>query len=221
MDVLSTMKDRRSVRAFLDKPVAKEKIEQIIEAARFAPSGVNIQPWKVAVVTGIKRQAICEAFISAFRSGQKMNPDFQYYPLQWREPYKSRRFKCGMALYKALGIERDDKARRKEQWELNYNFFHAPVGMFIYLDDYLEKGSWMDMGMFLQNLMLAARGVGLETCPQAAMAEYPDIVREQLNLVGQHIVCGLALGYADWDHPVNQYRTERESVDTLTTWHWE
>ncbi|HRE30524.1 MAG TPA: nitroreductase, partial [Candidatus Berkiella sp.] len=114
---------------------------------------------------------------------------------------------------------KDDIEKRKEQWYRNYAFFDAPIALVFYLDAKLCKGSWMDMGMFLQNVMLAARGFGLETCPQAALAEYPDIIRRHLNINEHyHIVCGMALGFADWSHPINQYRTAREEVGHFTTW---
>ncbi len=222
LDVSSAIKDRRSVRAFTEQVVAKELIQEILETAKFAPSGVNTQPWQVAVVKGAVKEKISADFTQAFRNGRKPDPDFQYYPTEWIEPFKSRRFACGMALYGALEIDRADKARRQQQWELNYHFFNAPVGLFFYLDAHLEKGSWLDTGMFIQSVMLAARGVGLESCPQAALSEYPDIVRQHLQLAkDQHIVCGMALGYADWDHPVNQYRTDRAALDAFTTWFWD
>lgn len=216
-DVIAIIRDRRSVRAFLDKPISPDIVTQILETARFAPSGVNTQPWHVAVVGQKHREKITQAIISARDNNVPENPDYQYYPTEWVEPYKSRRKACGMALYGALNIAVDDKDKRKEQWYKNYHFFGAPLALIFYLDANLHKGSWMDMGMFIQNVMLSARGFGLETCPQAALAEYPDIIREQLNIPKtMHIVCGMAIGYADWSHPVNQYRTSREDISTFT-----
>ena len=221
MDVIEAMKGRGSVRAFLEQPVKRETIEAILDAARWAPSGVNTQPWQVKVVTGTLKQSVSEAIISARYAGIEPHSDYHYYPKQWSEPYKARRVKCGIALYKALEIKREDTERRKEVWERNYRFFDAPVGLFFFIDDYLEKGSWMDVGMFLQNVMLAARGVGLETCSQAALAEYPDIVRQHLGVEeSKQLICGMALGYADWDAPINQYRTEREDVSTFTEFYF-
>lgn len=220
LDALSAIEGRRSVRAFLDTPVEDATIKKILETARWAPSGVNTQPWHVAVLGPTTRQHISDNFIHARESGQKENPDYQYYPSEWEDPYKTRRKACGAALYSALEIDYADKERRKVQWYKNYTFFGAPVALIFYIDAKLCKGSWMDTGMFIQNIMLAARGMGIETCPQAALAEYPDIVREALNLDGNsHIVCGMAMGYADWNHPVNQYRTEREPLDKFTTWY--
>ncbi len=216
-ETIAIIRDRRSVRAFLDKPVSPELINHVLEAARFAPSGVNTQPWRVAVVGPQHREKITKDIISARENNVPENPDYQYYPTEWVEPYKSRRKACGMALYGALHIDINDKEKRKAQWYRNYSFFNAPVALIFYLDAHLHKGSWMDMGMFIQNVMLAARALGLETCPQAALAEYPDIIRQHLDLPNtMHIVCGMALGYADWSHPVNQYRTAREEISTFT-----
>ncbi len=220
IDVITALRERRSVRAFLSKEVPAESISRILEAARFAPSGVNTQPWKVAVLGPLHRQNISQDIINARENGTTENPDYHYYPTEWEEPYKSRRKACGLALYSALSIKKDDTEQRKAQWYRNYVFFNAPVALIFYIDAKLCKGSWMDMGMFIQNVMLSARGFGLETCPQAALAEYPDIVRNHLNIsAAHHIVCGMALGYADWSHPINQYRTERTEVPFFTQWY--
>ncbi|MBS0288488.1 MAG: nitroreductase [Proteobacteria bacterium] len=211
------MRERQSVRAFLDKPVPLDTIDKILEAARFAPSGVNTQPWQVAIVGPLHREKISTAIIDAKNNGIEENPDYHYYPEEWVEPFKNRRKACGLALYSALNIKKDETEKRKVQWYRNYYFFYAPIALIFYLDARLCKGSWMDMGMFIQNVMLAARFYHLETCPQAALAEYPDIVRKHLNLPqSMHIVCGMAIGYADWTHPVNQYRTHREPVSSFT-----
>jgi nitroreductase len=220
LDVLTAISERRSVRAFLEKPVPDKILQQILETARWAPSGVNTQPWQVAIVGKKAREKISHAIIYARENNIPENPDYQYYPKEWVEPYKSRRKACGLALYGALGIKIDESEKRKQQWYRNYSFFDAPIGLIFYLEAHLCKGSWMDTAMFIQNVMLSARHFGLETCPQASMAEYPDIIREHLNINKEHhIVCGMAMGYADWSHPVNQYRTTREAVEAFTTWH--
>lgn len=220
LDILQAIRDRRSVRAFLNKPVSNDLIEAILEVARFAPSGVNTQPWQVAVIGPRHRQLITTDIIQAREQGVPENPDYEYYPKTWFEPFKERRKACGLALYSALNISKDDLEKRKQQWFRNYAFFEAPAALICYLDGRLCKGSWMDTGMFLQNIMLAARHFGLETCPQAALAEYPDIIRRHLAISADyHIVCGMALGYADWSNPINQYRTAREEISTFTTWH--
>jgi nitroreductase len=218
-ELLEIIRDRRSVRAFLPKPVSREIINKILETARWAPSGVNTQPWKVFCVGKFARKKISQAIIAAKNSGTKENPDYQYYPNEWVSPYKERRKSCGLAMYGALNITKEDLKRRQEQWFKNYYFFDAPFAMIFYMDKHLCKGSWMDMGMFIQNVMLAARCHGIETCPQAALAEHPDIIRNELSISNEHsIVCGMALGYPDWSHPINNYRTEREELDSFSTW---
>ena len=195
-------------------------MEAVLEAARWAPSGGNTQPWEVAVVTGDPKKEIGDRMVEALRSGDKGNADYQYYARRFPEPYKTRRFDCGMALYNALGIQRSDKEARAQQWEKNYHGFDAPVELYFFVDEALELGSWVDTGMFIQSVMLAARAYGLETCPQAALAEYPDIVREVLAFPQtKKLICGVAVGYPDREAPVNQYRTERASVDEFTSWH--
>jgi len=220
VDIHAAIRQRHSTRAYLDKPVDRKTVEDILALARWAPSGVNTQPWQVCVVQGDSKRRLGEAIIAARDSGQKENPDYQYYPREWVSPYKERRKACGLALYQSLEIGREDRDKQKAAWYRNYRFFDAPVGLLFLIEAKMEKGSWLDMGMFLQNVMLAAKGAGLDTCPQASLAEYPDIVREQLGLPADlQVVCGMALGYADPDHPVNQYRLERLAVDEFTRWY--
>lgn len=220
LSTISAIRDRRSVRAFLPTPVSKETITQILEIARFAPSGVNTQPWKVAVLGSKTQEKISADIITAREANVPENPDYHYYPETWNEPYKSRRKACGLALYGALNIKIDDTEKRKAQWYRNYAFFGAPVGLIFYIDKNLCKGSWMDVAMFIQNVMIAARAYGLETCAQASLAEYPDIIRQALSLSDEYqIVCGMSLGYADWSHPINQYRTTREEVAQFAQWY--
>jgi nitroreductase len=220
MDVLETIRRRASTRAYLDKPVDRATVEAILETARWAPSGTNAQPWQVVVVTGETRRKISAALLAERQAGRPENPDYSYYPKQWVEPYKSRRIACGLALYQAMKIGREDKGARLKAWNNNYSFFGAPVGLLFFLDRVLEKGSWIDMGMFIENVMLAALGHGLATCPQASIAEYPDIVRRLVNVPDTRaLVCGMALGYPDTNAPVNNYRTAREPVAGFTAWH--
>ncbi len=219
MNVEKAIVGRYSCRAYLDRPVPRELIEKLLDTARWSPSGANIQPWQVAVVEGKTRARLSEALIAAFDSGARPAPDYRYYPGSWVEPYKRRRFQCGMALYQALGIERKDKTRRLEVWKENYRFFGAPVALFFFIDRNMAQGAWLDMGMFIQSLMLAAREQELESCPQASVADYPAVVRQVLGLDDDKLLlCGLALGYPDPDHPVNNYRTDREPVESFTTW---
>lgn len=217
MDVLEAIKERHSTRAFLNTQVSQETIQSILEIAKFAPSGANIQPWFVVAITGALQQQIGDAILKARQNKIPENPDYQYYPTQWRDPYKKRRQACGLALYSALNIAYGDKEKRQEAWNRNYYFFGAPVGLLFFMDRDLEKGSWMDMGMFIQNVMLAARGFGLDTCPQASLAEFPDIVRRIVAVPSEKVLlCGMALGYQDKTVPVNQYRTQRESVSDFS-----
>ena len=159
MDVITAIRERRSTRAFLNKPVPNDTLREILDVARFAPSGVNTQPWRVAVVGPLHRAQISAAILDAKARDIPENPDYDYYPTEWFEPYKSRRKACGLALYGALGIAQEDVRKTTNQWYRNYRFFDAPAALIFYIDARLCKGSWMDMGMFIQNVMLAARGI--------------------------------------------------------------
>ncbi|VAX35614.1 Nitroreductase [hydrothermal vent metagenome] len=219
MNIIDAITSRYSARQFLEKTVDKKVIEAILDAARWSPSGANTQPWQVVVISGETKQILGNAITTAREEGQKPNPDYAYYSGDWKEPYLTRRKKCGMALYGALNIQKREVEKRKVAWDRNYHFFGAPVGFMFLIDDHLGTGSIMDYGMFLQSIMLAAQEYGLATCPQAAMAEYPDIVRETLHLPAEkQILCGMALGYPNKEHPVNQYRTERVPVEKFTQW---
>ena len=216
MDVLDALQARKSVRAFLNKPVSRQQIDRLLDAARWAPSGTNTQPWQVAVVTGNKKMQIQQALESAFRAGQPSIKDYPYYPSEWIDPFISRRRKCGQQLYSALNIARHDKTRRLEQWVANYRAFEAPVMLFFFMHKIMERGSYLDYGMFLQSIMLAAVDLGLATCAQAALAEYPEIIRRELGYSEDYLViCGMALGYEDTQATVNQYRTNREALDNF------
>ena len=220
MEVTDAIRNRKSTRAFLDKPVSEELISDILECARGAPSGVNSQPWHVAIVTGETKLKVGKALAKLRTDGAKARQDYEYYPTQIEEPYIARKRACGHALYNALGIKRNDIEKRKAQWIKNYHGFGSPVALLFFIDSTLEKGSWVDTGMFIQNVMLAARGFGLETCPQAALAEYPDAIRKILNIPdSKKLICGMALGYADYDDPSYQYRTEREPVENFPQWY--
>lgn len=219
MDVIDAMRGRISVRAYLDKPVSREMLEQVLEAARWAPSGTNTQPWRVVAASGAVRQRIAGALVAHAAAGGALSAHYDYYPDTFVEPYKGRRWRCGMQLYGALGITADDKPARQRAMLRNFEFFGAPLGLFFYIDRAMAKGSWIDMGMFLQNVMLAARGFGLETCPQFALAMYPDVVAQHVDApAGHDLVCGLSMGYGDPEAPVNRYRTERMAVDEFLTW---
>lgn len=217
MQVTQALQARKSVRAFLDKPVSREQVMQLLEAARWAPSGSNTQPWQVAVVMGERKNQLQQALEQAFRAGHKSAPDYQYYPYEWTEPFQKRRIDCGLQLYSALEIARHDKERRMAQWIANYHSFGAPVVLFFFMDKIMQVGSYMDYGMFLQSIMLTAVEQGLATCSQAALCDYANVVREFLGYdSNQVLVCGMALGYEDTDAPVNNYRTPRLSPSEFT-----
>lgn len=214
MTVAEAITGRQSVRAFLDRPVPRETIARILEIAGRAPSGSNIQPWQVWVLTGAARQRLVDDLTARHASGNEGKREYNYYPVKWREPYLARRRACGWGLYTTLGITRDDKAGMSAQHRQNFSFFGAPVGLIFALDRDMEPGSWLDMGMFLQSVMIAARGEGLETCPQAAFCQYHDIIRAHLG-IGEDkvIVCGMAVGFGDPGARINTFRTEREPVE--------
>ncbi|MCO5108319.1 MAG: nitroreductase [Burkholderiaceae bacterium] len=207
---------RNSVRAYLGRPVPREVVEDILDVARRAPSGTNTQPWKVCVLAGEARRRLSRRILAAFddpAQDASHVAEYRYYPLQWTSPYLERRRKVGWDLYGLLGIGRGDKARMHAQHARNFEFFGAPVGLIFSIDRALERGSWLDYGMFLQNVMVAARARGLDTCPQAAFAPYHRIIAEALELpANEMVVCGMSLGYADRSAPENLLRTEREPV---------
>ena len=220
MDVKTALSKRKSTRAFLNKEVSIETINKIIEQSKTAPSGVNTQPWEIAVLTGESKDKLCNKFEMAFRSGQKGSMDYKYYPVEWKDEYKVRRKECGLLLYSTLDIKREDKEKQINQWALNYQAFNAPVILLFFIDKTMEKGSFMDYGMFLQSIMLSAVEYGLATCPQAALGEYPDIVRQELpEYKDKLVLCGLALGYEDKNHIVNSYRTTRESLNKFVNYY--
>ncbi len=220
MNVCDAIKSRYSIRAFLDKAVARETIEALLDIARWAPSGGNLQPWNVMVVTGESKQGIGNAIIQARADGEKERSDFSYYPDEWFEPYKSRRVASGVALYQVLNIKREDTEKRNEAWNNNFRFFDAPVGLLFFIERNLGRGAWVDLGIFLQSLMLAATEHGLATCPQASLADYPDIIRKILAIDENYaLICGLSLGYAKPEAPENNYRTERDEVSEFTKWY--
>jgi nitroreductase len=217
MNINQAIKQRHSCRAYTDKAVTKDQINRILTTASQAPSGANTQPWQVAVVTGQTKQALQDAIQQAFASGIKPNPDYPYYPTQWQAPYTLRRKQCGLQLYNSLAIKREDTARRQAQWAANYRAFDAPVMLLFLMDNIMQTGSYLDYGMFLQSVMLSAMTEGLATCPQAALAEYPDIIRQTLNYPNsKQVLCGIAMGYEDSQDPVNQYRTDRDSTSQFT-----
>lgn len=208
---------RRSVRAFLPTPVARETIERILLAAARSPSGTNTQPWRVTVLTGHALARLTEKLLAATLDpdrATKYAEEYAYYPKQWASPYLERRRKIGFDLYGILGIGRREVGRMREQWNRNFEFFGAPVGLMFTIERVMEQGSWLDYGMFLQSLMLAARAEGLATCPQAAFNEFHSIILPHIGAgENEMLVCGMSLGHADETALVNTLRTERAGLD--------
>ena len=210
---------RRSVRAFLPTPVPRATIEAILAVASRAPSGVNTQPWKVTVLSGAAKESLSRKILAAHDANAAAGStgadvgEYDYYPTEWVPPYIDRRRKIGWDLYGLLGIGKGDKARMHAQHSRNYRFFDAPVGLIFSIDRILRQGSWLDYGMFLQNIMVAARGRGLDTCPQAAFIGFHRVIAEHLQLpAGEMVVCGMSLGHADDSAPENRLVTERAPV---------
>lgn len=210
---------RKSVRAFLPTSVDERTIRDILEVAARAPSGTNMQPWRAYVVQGERKQELSDAILnSGVRAEKAAWDEYKYYPDQFFEPYLSRRRAVGFALYGLLGIGKRETDRMREQHDRNFVFFDAPVGLIFTIDRRLNMGSWVDHGMFLQSIMIAARARGLHTCPQAAFAPYHQQIRPVLNIPDEEIVvCGMALGHEDTAKPENTLRSEREPLDAFVT----
>ncbi|GAC1411126.1 MAG: nitroreductase [Burkholderiaceae bacterium] len=210
------IRSRRSVRAFLPTPVPRRDIEALLAVAARAPSGTNTQPWKVYVCTGKRlkqlSKAIIDIYLDPVRAAEHVG-EYHYYPVRWESPYIDRRRKVGWDLYALLGLGRENKVGMRAQHARNYVFFDAPVGLMFTIDRSMEKGSWLDYGMFLQNVMIAARSRGLDTCPQAAFIQFHRIIAKELDLPpNEQVVCGMALGFADVSRVENLLVTEREPV---------
>ncbi len=212
--------NRRAVRAFLPDPVDPALVSRLIGLAAQAPSGTNMQPWKLRVIGPRTRERLDAVLLAALDAGEPPGAEeYRYYPERFREPYLSRRRKVGWDLYGLLGVARGDTEGMKRQTAANLRFFGAPVALMLTIDRDLEIGSWLDLGMFVQNLLIAAQGHGLDSCPQAIFARFHSIVRRELAIPDDEVVvCGIAIGKADPDAPANSLVPEREPVDGFTTW---
>ncbi|MFY0610148.1 MAG: nitroreductase [Hyphomicrobiaceae bacterium] len=219
MDVLDAIQNRKSIRAFKPDPVPKETIEKILEVSQRAPSGTNTQPWQVYVCTGAVKQAITDDVIAMAKSGGgKGYHDYDYYPEKWKDIHNARRRGVGWGLYGLLGIEKGDREGSTRQAMRNFLFFDAPVGIFVTCDSYLTRGSWADTGMYIQTIMLAAKGFGLDTCPQAAWIPYQEPVLKHLGVPeDQALVTGMSLGWADHDKIENTLVSDREALENVAT----
>lgn len=208
---------RQSIRAFLPTPVPRETVEDILRVAARAPSGTNIQPWKVYVLTGAPRAELSRKILAAFDDpevARTHSREYAYYPEKWISPYIDRRRKIGWDMYGLLGIGKGDFAKTHHQHGRNYTFFDAPVGLMFTMDRVMERGSLLDMGMFLQAVMTAARARGLDTCPQAAFLDFHRIITEHVGIPdNEMLLCGMSLGWADPDAVINTLQTAREPVE--------
>jgi nitroreductase len=211
---------RRAVRAFLPDPVDPALVRRLLELAAQAPSGTNMQPWKVRVLGPESRARLEPALIAALDSpDMPAEEEYRYYPKVFREPYLARRRKVGWDLYGLLGVTKGDVEGMKRQTAANLRFFDAPVALMVTIDRDLEIGSWLDLGMFVQTLLVAAKGHGLDSCPQAIFARFHPVVRRELAIPPEEvIVCGIALGKADPDAPANRLVPERAPVEAFTQW---
>ena len=214
---------RRSIRAFLPTPVPQETVESILDVARFAATGVNMQPWRVHVVTGPAKDRLCAAIQGATADlalDETYIDESDYYPREWISPYLERKRAVGWRLYGLLGIQKGDKERMHAQHSRNYQFFDAPVGLLFTIDRVMQKGSLVEYGMFLQNIMIAARAHGLSTCPQAAFVKYQKVITDELRLgASEKFVVGMSLGFEDPSRIENTLVTEREEVASFTAFH--
>lgn len=212
---------RRSVRAFLPNPVPRATIEHILGVASRAPSGTNTQPWRVYVLTGESKQALSRRIVAAYDDAEARAghvEEYAYYPTEWKSPFIDRRRKVGWDLYGLLGIGKTEKERMHAQHARNYGFFGAPVGLMFTIDRSMRQGSWLDFGMFLQSVMVAARGHDLHTCPQAAFMQFHRIIMPAIGAPdNEQLVCGMSLGHADDSAVENSLVTEREPVAGFAT----
>jgi nitroreductase len=220
------IESRMSIRAFTSQAVPREAIAHLLQVAARAPSGTNTQPWKVYVLQGASRDALADKVCAAHDAiranpalGAEYREEYDYYPEKWVSPYLDRRRENGWGLYGLLGIARGEKDKMHAQHQRNFRFFDAPVGLMFTLDRVMGRGSLLDYGAFLQNIMVAARGHGLHTCPQAAWNGFARIVLPHIGAgEGEMLVCGMSLGYADSTALVNSYRTPRVAAAEFTTW---
>jgi nitroreductase len=222
----AAIESRFSGRAFLPTPVPRETITEILRVASRAPSGTNTQPWHVYVLQGASRDVlvdkVCAAHDAVYAQPElaaQYAGDYDYYPRKWEAPYLERRRENGWGLYGLLGIARGEKDKMHAQHQRNFRFFGAPVGLMFTIDRVLARGSLLDYGMFLQNIMVAARGRGLHTCPQAAWIDFAKIVQAHIGSSPQEmLVCGMSIGYADETQKVNSFHTPRVAVEEFTRW---
>jgi len=218
MNLNELIKSKYSVRSFTDDKIDIKTIREILEIASNAPSGGNIQPWKVYVVTGKTKEKLIKKALSNFDNGVQEKIEYDIYPHPLDEEYKRRRSECAKDMYTALSIKQDDTELRLSQIRENFKFFGAPVGMIVTIDKAFAENGWGHVGMFIQNICLSAVDNDMGTCLQESWSIYPKTVKDFLNIPDNEVVwCGIALGYPNKEHPVNNYRTSRESIEKFVT----
>jgi nitroreductase len=217
MEIEKALRDRKSVRAFKSDPVSRAQIEQLLENAALSPSGTNVQPWKVYVAMGPARERLTKELL-AYREAHPDDGGKEWPTANKRvEPYLSRMRKLGKDMYTLLEIPKGDKQANWNQWGRNYEFFDAPVGLIFTIDKDLDRTNWLDIGIFIQSLMLSATAAGLDTCAQGAWNQFYKVTKSVLNIPdNEYVVCGMSLGYADETAPVNTLVSEREPVSNFT-----
>jgi nitroreductase len=218
MNLIEAIESRKTCRAFLKTPVPKETLEKILEVALRAPSGGNLQPWRVYVVTGDMLEAIVQR--TREQRPEDQGAEYNVYPPNLKEPYRTRRFEIGEAIYKIVNVAREDKATRLKWWARNFEFFNAPAAFFFTMDRIMEEGQWADLGMFMQNIMLLAREHGLHTAPQEAWSQWTPMLVEMLGIPeNEMFFCGMAIGYEDTSHPLATLRSVRAKLSEIATFH--
>jgi nitroreductase len=217
MDVLDAIQARKSIRAFTDQPVPEDALRRMLEISQRAPSGTNTQPWHVYLCAGDVKQAITDDVLDLARAGKGSKyEDHDYYPAVWQDVHRERRRGVGWGLYGLLGIQKGDREGSAKQGARNFKFFDAPVGLFVTIDGYMARGNWADVGMYIQTLMLAAKGVGLDTCAQAAWIQFQEPIYRHLNIPeDQELVTGMCIGYADDTAIENTLVSDREELDNV------
>ena len=217
MKVSEALATRRSVRGFTDAPVDRAAIDRVLEAAAQSPSGGNVQPWNVTLITGEPMEGLKAAVASNIAKGEFETPEYAVYPSGLPDPYRARRFAVGEELYRHLGIPREDKEGRMRWFAANYQFFGAPVGLFVHTPTYMGPPQWADMGIWLQSVMLMLREEGLDSCPQEAWVTWPETVRRFVPIPDGHMLyTGMAIGHADPDAAANRTRAPRAPVAETT-----
>jgi len=219
MNVSEALNTRKSIRAFKPDPVSRETIEKILLTAARAPSGGNLQPWKVNVLLGAAKDELVRRTKARMAENPRGGtPEYHIYPPELTEPYATRRHRVGEQMYATMDIPREDRARRLQQFVRNWEFFGAPVGMIFSIDRQMQQGQWSDLGGFLQSIMLLAREYGLHSCAQEAWAPFHEVVRDYLKVPQEEMIfCGMALGYADETAPINSLVSERAPMAEWAT----